>query len=95
VKIEVERQPSKKRQNVSSFEIFEFFFIKFPYKKDEMQRKQFLEDLALLIIKSRLPIHFFGECVVEAICFAIEFSHYLPFQKNFFTRDFTRLGFLF
>jgi len=37
VRIEVERQPTKKRLNVSSFEIYEFVFAKFPYKKDEMQ----------------------------------------------------------
>jgi hypothetical protein len=92
VKIEVERQPLKKRQNVSSFEIFEFFFIKLIYKKDEVKQKQFLEDLTLLIIKSHLLVHFFGESVVEAICFAIQFSHYLSFHKNVFTRDFARLG---
>ncbi len=37
VRIEVERQPTKKMLNVSSFEIYEFVFAKFPYKKDEMQ----------------------------------------------------------
>jgi hypothetical protein len=35
--IEVERQPTKKRLNVSSSKNFEFCFAKFPYKKDEMQ----------------------------------------------------------
>jgi hypothetical protein len=36
VRTQVERQPIKKRQNVSSFEIFEIFFTKLLYKKDEM-----------------------------------------------------------
>jgi len=35
VKIEVERQLAKKRQNVSSFESFEFFSTKLPYKYDD------------------------------------------------------------
>ncbi len=37
MRIEVERQPTKKKLNVSSFEIYEFVFAKFLYKKDEMQ----------------------------------------------------------
>jgi hypothetical protein len=53
VKTQVERQPSTKRQNVSSF-----FSPKFPYKKDELQQKYFFENLALLIVKNHLPIHF-------------------------------------
>ncbi len=40
MRTQVERQPIKKRQNVSSFEIFEIFFTKLPYKKDEMQIKR-------------------------------------------------------
>ncbi len=39
VKIQVERQRTKKRQNVFSFEISKFIFTKFIYKKDEMQQK--------------------------------------------------------
>jgi hypothetical protein len=34
------------------------FFDKFPYKKDEVQKKQFFEDLAWLIVKSHLLVHF-------------------------------------
>ncbi len=43
---------------MSSFEISKFFFAKLPYKKDEMQQKQFLEDLALLIVENHLLVHF-------------------------------------
>jgi hypothetical protein len=58
VKSELERQLVKKKQNVSSSEISNFFIIKILYKKEDVQLKQFLEDLALLIIKSHMPIHF-------------------------------------
>jgi hypothetical protein len=36
MRTQVERQPVKKRQNVFSYEIFEFFTAKLLYKKDEM-----------------------------------------------------------
>jgi hypothetical protein len=36
MRTQVERQPAKKRENVSSYEIFEFFVAKLLYKKDEM-----------------------------------------------------------
>ncbi len=48
----------KKRQNVSSFENFKKFSTKVFYKKEEMEQKQYLEDLALLIVKSHLHVHF-------------------------------------
>ncbi len=58
MRIEVERQLIKKWQNVSSFEISKFFSTKLPNKMDEIQQKQFLEDLTLLIVKSHLLVHF-------------------------------------
>jgi len=58
VKSELERELVKKRQNVYSSEISKFFIAKILYKKKDVQLKQFLEDLALLIIKSHMPIHF-------------------------------------
>jgi hypothetical protein len=36
MKSQVEKQPTKKRENVSSFEISKYFFPKLPYKKNEM-----------------------------------------------------------
>jgi hypothetical protein len=36
MRTQVEKQPTKKRQNVSSYENFEFFIAKLLYKKDEM-----------------------------------------------------------
>lgn len=58
VRSELEMQLARKKQNVSSSEISNFFIIKILYKKEDVQLKQFLEDLALLIIKSHMPIHF-------------------------------------
>ncbi len=58
VKSELERELVKKKQNVYSSEISKFFIAKILYKKKDVQLKQFLEDLALLIIKSHMPIHF-------------------------------------
>jgi hypothetical protein len=37
-----ERQPTKKRPNVSNFEISKFFGAKDPFKKDVVQQKEFL-----------------------------------------------------
>jgi len=53
-----ERQPTKKRPNVSNFEILKFFGAKDPFKKYIVQQKQFLQDLALLVVKNHLLIQF-------------------------------------
>jgi len=58
VRTQGERQPTKKKQNVFSFEFFSKKFTKCFYKNDEMQHKQFIENLTLLIIKSHLHVHF-------------------------------------
>jgi hypothetical protein len=53
---EDERQPSKKKPNIFSNSIFSFFVGKEPFKKDDVQQKQFLEDLGILIVKNHLPL---------------------------------------
>jgi hypothetical protein len=55
---EYEKQPSKKRPNISSNSISNFFVTKEPFKKDDVQQKQFLEYLGLLIVKNHLPLQF-------------------------------------
>ncbi len=55
---ENELQPSKKKPNVSSNSISRLFATKEPFKKDNVQQKQFMEDLTLLIIKNHLPLQF-------------------------------------
>jgi hypothetical protein len=44
---EDERQPFEKRPNISSNSISSFFATKEPFKKNEVQQKQFLENLGL------------------------------------------------
>jgi hypothetical protein len=51
-----EKQPSKKRPNVSSNSISNFFVAKKPFKKDDVQQKQILEDLIISIVKKHLPL---------------------------------------
>jgi len=53
---EDEKQPLKKRPNVSSNSISSFFVAKEPFKKDDVSQKQKLEDLTLLIIENHLPL---------------------------------------
>ncbi len=55
----LERQLAKKRPNVFSNEIFEFFFsVKDPFKKDDVQQKQILQYLGLLVVKNHCFMHF-------------------------------------
>jgi hypothetical protein len=53
-----ERQPSKKRPNISSNSIFNFFSIREPFKKEHMQQYCFWEDLNLLFVKNHLHFQF-------------------------------------
>jgi hypothetical protein len=55
---EDERQPFKKRSNISSNSISNFFVTKEPFKKDDVQQKQNLEDLGFLIVTNHLPLQF-------------------------------------
>jgi hypothetical protein len=48
----------EKRENVFKSEILEFFGAKYFFKKDVVQQKQFLQDLALLVVRNNLPIQF-------------------------------------
>ncbi len=54
----LEKQPTKKRPNVSNSEVLELFGAKDIFKKDFVQRKQVLQDLALLVVRNHLPILF-------------------------------------
>ncbi len=53
-----EKQLAKKRPNVFNFEISKFFGTTYPFKKDIMQQKQILHNLALLVVKNHLLIQF-------------------------------------
>jgi hypothetical protein len=50
----VETQSVKKRPNVPTSAISTFFVVNEPFKKDDVQQKDFLQDLGLLIMKNNL-----------------------------------------
>jgi hypothetical protein len=52
------KQLAIKIKNVFNFKISKFFCTKDPFKKDFVQQKQFLQDLAFLVVKNHLPIQF-------------------------------------
>ncbi len=86
VKSELKRQLVKNRQNVSSSEISEFFIAKVPCKKKDAQLKQILEDLALLIIKSHMPVHFVESPWLKR--FALQLNLHIVFMsKKIFQQD--------
>ncbi len=79
----VERQLVKKKPNVPTNAIFVFFVVKEPFKKDDVQQKDFLQDLGLLIVKNNLPLRF-----VESVWFKCLILHLsprvmFPFRKQF------------
>ncbi len=87
LKVVLERQLAKKLPNVFSSEILEFFGAKDPYKKDAMQQKHILQDLALLVGKNHFPIQFVEKnwlkCLVMHLCPRVVFL-----SKNVFTTSF-------
>jgi len=86
MKTQVERQPIKKRQNVSSSKFSEFFFTKLLYKKDEVQQKQFLEDLTLLIVKNHLLVHFLESPWLKQFALQLNPCIVFPPKKKFHRR---------
>jgi hypothetical protein len=52
----VEKQLAKKRSNVPTSAISSFFVVKEYFKNDDVQQKDFLQDLGLLIVKNNLPL---------------------------------------
>jgi hypothetical protein len=52
----LEKQLAKKKPNMSNSKISKFFWCKRSFKKDVVQQKQFLQDLALSTIKNHLLI---------------------------------------
>jgi hypothetical protein len=80
---QVERQPIKKRQNVSSSKISKIFSAKLPYKKDEMQQKQFLKDLTLMIVKSHLLVHLLENPWLTQFSLQLNLHIVFPSRKTF------------
>jgi hypothetical protein len=84
------RQPAKKKKaNVFSFSILDFFALKDPFKKMMWSRKcLFMKDLALIIVKNYLPLQFVEsvwlKCLVLHLCPCVQF----PSRQFFFTQCF-------
>jgi hypothetical protein len=53
-----EKQLAKKGANLFGNYTSNFFVAKDSFKKDDVQQKEFLEDLSLLIVKNNLPTQF-------------------------------------
>lgn len=65
IKGPLDRQPTKKRQNVARNVISKKKkSIKDPFKKDDELQKDFLQGLGLLIVKSQLPFVVCRKCLV-------------------------------
>jgi hypothetical protein len=52
----VKKQPTKKRSNISSSSISNFFIAKSPFKECNVEQQQFVMDICLLVVKNNLPI---------------------------------------
>ncbi len=53
-----EKQSTKKRANISNSSISKLFASKEPFKKDDVEPRMLVENLALLIVKNRLFLQF-------------------------------------
>jgi hypothetical protein len=69
----VERELVKKNPNPSRSSISKIFTTKGSFKKNDMQQKEFNENLGLLIVKTNLPIQF-----VDNVQFKILTLHLCP-----------------
>ncbi len=56
----LETQLAKKRVHISNSSISNFFALKDPFKKDDVEQKMFVENLTLLIVKNHLLLQFIG-----------------------------------
>jgi len=73
----VEKQPTKKRAHISNSSILNFFALKDPFKKVNVEQKMFMENPALLIMKNHLPLQFVKsvwlKCLVLQLCLCVPF----------------------
>jgi deoxycytidylate deaminase len=79
VKGVLKRQPTKKKSpNVSSSAIYKNIRAKNPFKNNDVQQKQFLQNIGLLVVKNFHPIQFeknaWFRCLVMHLCSRVLFS---------------------
>ncbi len=79
---EDEKQPSKKKPNISFNSIFIYFVAKEPFKKNDVWQKQFLEDLGLLMIKNHFPLQFVESSQLKR--FNMDVCPIIVFPSRFF-----------
>jgi hypothetical protein len=63
--------------HISNSSIFEFFASKDPLKKDDVEQKMFVKNLAFLIVKNHLPLQFVEsvwlKCLMLQLCLRVQF----------------------
>jgi hypothetical protein len=83
----LEKKPTRKRPNVCNFKLSKFFGAKDLFKKD-VQRKQVLQNLALLVVRKHFPIQFVEStwlrCLIMHLCPRVVF----PIKTIIFTKGF-------
>jgi len=67
-----------KRDQIFLLTPYLVFLLQKPFKKDDMQQKQFLENLGLLIVKNHLPLQFVKSSYLK------RFSMHLCLEEFFF-----------
>jgi hypothetical protein len=56
-------------------------WLKFNFSKDDVQKKDFMQNLVLLIMKNQLSFVIYGECPVQMSSFTFWYLNCLPFWK--------------
>ncbi len=75
----------KERVNIFDSFIYNFFVSKYPFKKDDVENKMFVDNLAFFTMKNHLPLQFV-ENVVKMFGVAIVSLSSIPFL-NFFSHN--------
>jgi hypothetical protein len=57
-------------------------WLKFYFSKDDVQQKDFMQKLVLLIMKNQLSLVIYGECPIQMSIFTFLSLNCLPFWKN-------------
>jgi hypothetical protein len=79
----LERQIAKKRPNVSNFKLSKFFGVKDPFKKDVCNKSNFLQNLALLVIKNHLQVQFVNNTWLKCLVMHLFLRVVFPLRNMF------------
>ncbi len=82
----LEKQPTKKKPNISSSSIFYFFTSREPFKNDDLKQQKFLENLVLLIVKIHLHLQFvksvWPKGLILHFCILVQFLSWIIFSHD-------------